>query len=194
MSEQNTPATRLANRDWAAGVLRFWFEELGASGWFKKSEATDAEITARFEELHRDITGAPADTLLADRDAALAAVIVLDQFARNMFRGKPASFASDAKALDLARRAVEFGYDDRDLSADRRVFFYLPFEHSEELADQHRSVELISALGNAEYTKYAIAHRDVIERFGRFPHRNTILGRTSTAAEESYLAEPGSGF
>jgi uncharacterized protein (DUF924 family) len=85
-------------------------------------------------------------------------------------------------------------YDDRDLPVDWRVFFYLPFEHSEELADQHRAVELISALGNAEYTKYAIAHLDVIERFGRFPHRNAILGRTSTPEEAAYLAEPGSGF
>jgi uncharacterized protein (DUF924 family) len=193
VSEQNTPA-RLADRDWAAGVLRFWFEELGASGWFKKSEAADAEITARFEELHRDISGAPIEALLADRDAALAAVIVLDQFARNMFRGKLESFATDAKALDLARRAIELSYDDRDLPVDWRVFFYLPFEHSEELADQHRAVELISALGNAEYTKYAIAHLDVIERFGRFPHRNAILGRTSTPEEAAYLAEPGSGF
>ena len=193
MSEQNTPA-RLADRDWAPGVLRFWFEELGPSDWFKKSEAADAEITARFEELHRDISGAPIEALLADRDAALAAVIVLDQFARNMFRGKPESFATDAKALDLARRAIELSYDDRDLPVDWRVFFYLPFEHSEELADQHRAVELISALGNAEYTKYAIAHLDVIERFGRFPHRNAILGRTSTPEEAAYLAEPGSGF
>ena len=193
MSEQNTPA-RLAESDWAAGVLRFWFEELGASGWFKKSEATDAEITAKFEELHRDIAGAPFDDLLADRDAALAAVIVLDQFARNMFRGKPESFGSDATALDLARRAIDLGYDGRDLPEDWRVFFYLPFEHSEELADQHRAVELISDLGNDEYTRYAIAHRDVIERFGRFPHRNAILGRTSTPEEETYLAEPGSGF
>jgi uncharacterized protein (DUF924 family) len=193
VSEQGG-AVKLADREWADSVLRFWFEELGPSGWFKKSEATDAEITASFEQLHRDIIDAPVDALLADRNTALAAVIVLDQFARNMFRGKPGSFASDATALDLARRTIDLGYDGRDLPEDWRVFFYLPFEHSEELADQHRAVELISDLGIDEYTRYAIAHRDVIERFGRFPHRNAILGRKSTLEEEAYLAEPGSGF
>jgi uncharacterized protein (DUF924 family) len=96
-------------------------------------------------------------------------------------------------ALDVARRVVDDGFD-AEVALDRRVFIYLPFEHSENLADQHRAVDLITPLGNAQYTRYAIAHRDVIERFGRFPHRNAILARASTPDERAYLAEPGSGF
>ena len=192
MSE--TRPSMVTDPNWPGWVLSFWFEDLGPSAWFKKSEATDAACTLRFHQLHSQLVGAPLDELLVDRSTALASIVVLDQFSRNIFRGKGESFASDAKALGLARRAIELGYDDQKWPEEWRVFFYLPFEHSEEIADQHRAVDLISALGNDEYMKYAIAHRDVIERFGRFPHRNVILGRTSTPEEEAYLAQPGIGF
>ena len=182
---------------WVEDVLAFWFDELEPADWFRKNEATDEKIRARFAELHAGLTATLSDRGVAEviktPRQALAAVIVLDQFPRNMFRGDPRAFETDALAREVAAEAVAAGHDGA-MSTDERVFLYLPFEHSEDLADQHRAVELISALGNDEYTRYAIAHRDVIERFARFPHRNAILGRSSTAAEQAYLAEPGSGF
>jgi uncharacterized protein (DUF924 family) len=184
---------RQASPGWAGSVLAFWFEELEPADWFRKSDATDETIRSRFMGLHGDLLDADATVLTADAETALAAILVLDQFPRNMFRGTPESFASDGLALDVARRVVDDGLD-AEVALDRRVFIYLPFEHSENLADQHRAVNLITPLGNADYTRYAIAHRDVIERFGRFPHRNAILARASTPDERAYLAEPGSGF
>jgi uncharacterized protein (DUF924 family) len=119
---------------------------------------------------------------------------MLDQFPRNVFRGKPAAFSTDRVALDLAKSAVERGYDRELKTIHEKLFLFLPYEHSENLADQTKSVELISKLGDEEYTRYAEAHRAVIERFGRFPHRNEILGRSSTAAELEFLKQPGSTF
>lgn len=179
--------------DWVEDVLGFWFGELEPADWFKKSDQTDAAIRDRFAKLYVALSRQESDALVASPRQALAAVIVLDQFSRNMFRGNRQAFATDPLARTIAAQAVEAGFD-AGLSTDERVFLYLPSEHSEDLADQHRAVELISALGNDEYTKYAIAHRDVIERFGRFPHRNAALDRASTPAEEAYLAKPGSGF
>ncbi len=178
---------------WVEDVLSFWFEELESADWFKKSDATDNKIRFRFLTIHETVAGMATAELVTDERTALAAIIVLDQFPRNMFRGSPKSFATDGKALEIARAFAGSGFGE-GLSIDARVFAYLPFEHSENLADQHRAVELIGALGNDEYTRYAVAHRDVIERFGRFPHRNAVLGRVSTPEEEAYLAEPGSGF
>ena len=139
------------------------------------------------------VVAAPADALLADAKTALAAVIVLDQFSRNMFRGTPGAFANDAKALAIAETAIATGFADA-LSSDERLFLYLPSEHQESVDAQVRSVEFISALGDPELTKYAQAHKDIIDRFGRFPHRNTILGRTSTAEEMEFLKGQGSSF
>jgi uncharacterized protein (DUF924 family) len=133
------------------------------------------------------------DDLLANANIALAAVIVLDQFSRNMFRGTPRAFASDGRAFNLADVAIAKGFSEV-LNPDGRLFLYLPFEHCENIEAQHRSVALISALGDSDLTKYAEAHRDIIVRFGRFPHRNTILGRTSTAEEIEFLKSPGSSF
>jgi uncharacterized protein (DUF924 family) len=124
---------------------------------------------------------------------ALATLIVLDQFSRNMFRGSAKAFAADGSALALPRAAVDAGLD-RQLDTEARLFIYLPFEHSEDLRDQTRSVELIAALDNPEWDRYAIAHRDIIERFGRFPHRNEALGRASTDEETAFLEQPGSSF
>ena len=178
---------------WAADVLSFWFETLAPAQWFKKDDGVDTEIRARFLGLHEQIASSPDDVLLAAADTALAAIVVLDQFPRNLFRNSARSFATDAKALRLADAAVARGID-QGLTRDQRLFIYLPFEHSEDLAMQERSVALIGALGNAELTRYAVAHQVIIERFGRFPHRNAVLGRASTAEELAFLQEPMSSF
>lgn len=178
---------------WVDDVVAFWFDELEPADWFKKSDATDAKIKARFLDLYKQLAQCPLDDLLVSGRHALAAVIVLDQFPRNLFRGDAQTFATDAKARDITIAAIDAGFD-QGLTVEESVFLLLPFEHSEDLADQDRAVEMIGRLGNANFADYAIAHRDVIARFGRFPHRNQMLGRASTAEEEAYLAEPGSGF
>jgi uncharacterized protein (DUF924 family) len=129
----------------------------------------------------------------ASPEARLALVIVFDQFPRNIYRGSPLAFATDRLALNEAKAAVATGADAR-VDEARRIFFYMPFEHAEDLDEQDRAVALCEALGNENYLDYAHQHRAVIAQFGRFPHRNAILGRTSTPAEEAYLAEPGAGF
>ena len=139
------------------------------------------------------VAATPEDDLLADAKTALAAVIVLDQFSRNMFRSTPSAFANDAKALAIVKKAIAKGFAEK-LSTEEQLFLYLPFEHQENIDAQARSVELISALGDPELTKYAQAHKNVIDQFGRFPHRNAILGRISTAEELEFLKEPGSSF
>ena len=179
--------------NWVEEVLGFWFEELQPADWFTKSDATDATIRTRFLDLHTKVSAVPVAAVTSSAREALAAVIVLDQFPRNLFRGDARSFATDAQALAISQAAIAAGLD-QGLTVDEGVFLYLPLEHSENLADQDRAVELITALGNDNYTQYAIAHRDVIKRFGRFPHRNAVLARQSTEQEQAYLAEPGSGF
>ena len=182
-----------AQTGWAAEVLDFWFVELPRQQWFAGGAALDELVRARFLPAHRIVAAEPEDALLADADTALAAVIVLDQFSRNMFRGTPGAFASDTKALAIAEAAIAKGLM-AALNRDELLFLYLPFEHSENADAQARSVELISALGNPELTAYAQAHKDIIDRFGRFPHRNVILGRTSTAEEMEFLKGPSSSF
>lgn len=174
-------------------VLDFWFDSLKPEDWFKKSDETDTIIREKFAATHLSLARRIRDGWRVDGDARLALIIVLDQFPRNIYRDTPLAFATDGLALREARRAVDAGLD-KQVASDRRVFFYLPFEHSENLADQNRAVSLITALGDETYTKYAEAHRDVIVEFGRFPHRNEILGRTSTPAEQRYLEKPDSGF
>lgn len=176
-----------------AGFLQFWFAELQRPDWFRVDAELDRTITERFLELHEAVVSHIPDAAYRSVDAALATILLFDQYPRNAFRGTRRAFATDGLAVQLAEAVVQSGLDSA-MPADRRVFAYLPFEHSETLADQDLSVELISALGDAEFTRYAHAHRDVIAKFGRFPHRNAILGRTSTPAETAYLAQPGSGF
>ncbi len=178
---------------WLGDVLRFWFDELGRKAWFVKDDAIDAACRERFAPLIDEINARPVGDAISSPDHALATVIVLDQFTRNVHRGSPRAFAYDELARGIARLAIAVGLDQR-IPTDRRVFLYLPFEHSEALADQYRAVELISSLGDEEFTRYAGAHRDVIERFGRFPHRNAILDRVSTPEETAFLAQPGSSF
>lgn len=181
-----------ADPQWVDDVLRFWFEDLGRKSWFAKDDAIDAAC-ARYAPLIDEINARPIEDSISSPDHALASVIVLDQFTRNIYRGTPRAFAYDELARAIARLSIAVGLDQR-IPLDRRIFLYLPFEHSEAYADQLRSVELIDALGDAEFTRYAEAHRDVIERFGRFPHRNAILGRASTPEESEFLAQPGSAF
>lgn len=179
----------------AAEVLRFWFGEGAERGrarsrWFEKNFTFDAEIRSRFLALHEEL--AVSDAWLDVADDCLARIIVLDQFPRNMFRGTARAFASDALALAAARHALARGYD-RSMLPVERQFVYLPFEHSEALADQQRACELMRPLGEDLYD-WALRHKAIVERFGRFPHRNAILGRESTPEEIEFLEQPGSGF
>ncbi len=183
-----------------AEVLDFWFgaADTARDAWFRKDPGFDAQIRQRFGPLvELALVGGLADWDAA-ADAALARVLLLDQFTRNIFRGTPRAFDGDALALALARSMVARGAD-QALAPLRRVFVYLPFEHAEDAEAQGASLRLFGALAAAHpalasYDDYARRHATVIERFGRFPHRNAILGRPSTPEELAYLSQPGSGF
>jgi len=177
---------------WAAEVLHFWFEETPSEQWFKRDDAFDQQLRQRFLPLHATIAALGNEACLADAGTALAATIVLDQLSRNMFRGTPAAFAQDPKALAIAQAAILRGFD-ATLPEERRQFFYLPFEHAEDAAAQARSVSLFATLGE-EYLRWAEAHKAIIDRFGRFPHRNAVLGRTSAPEEIAFLEGPDSSF
>lgn len=173
----------------ADDVLAFW-RAAGEKKWFAKNDAFDAEIKSRFLPTYEAAAkGALADWE-ATPDGALALTIVLDQFPRNMFRRDTRAFAADATARAVADRALARGFD-QQVPDDMRLFFYLPFEHSETMADQDRCCALVKALGNADLLHWAELHADVIRRFGRFPHRNALLGRTTTPAEKAYLDSDG---
>ena len=173
----------------AQDVLGFWF---GANpkAWFEKNPAFDDEVRARFLPLYERAASGGLKAWLENAESCLALVILLDQFPRNMFRGSARAFAADALAREAARTLVERGWD-RSMSPERRTFAYLPFEHSEALEDQELSVRLFEGNPNAEWAR---KHWEIIRRFGRFPHRNAVLGRESTAAEIEFLKEPGSSF
>jgi len=179
--------------DWVDDVLRFWFEETKPKQWFMKDAVFDAEVRRRFLALHEALAAQPSETFLGDARTALAAVIVFDQMSRNMFRGSPRAFATDATALATAEAAIAKGFD-AGLTKDERLFYCLPFEHAEDGEAQARCVALMAGLGDSELTKWAEAHKAVIDRFGRFPHRNAVLGRTSTPEEIEFLKQPGSSF
>jgi uncharacterized protein (DUF924 family) len=181
-------------------VLAFWFGEGPDYGkrhkrWFEKDPAFDAEVKRRFLPLYEELMR--SRDWLDSAHACLARILVLDQFPRNMFRGTPRAFDSDALALEAARHATAAGYDAGLLPVER-LFVYLPFQHSESLPDQERACALCEPLGAFEETgdvpRYARAHRDIVRRFGRFPHRNAILGRESTPEELEFLRQPGSSF
>ena len=185
-------------------VLDFWFDEPGGAEhgrarglWFTKSAATDASIRERFgTSVEAGLRGELDGWVSAGRLDALALILLLDQFTRNIFRDTPQAFAGDARALQVATALVDGGTD-RGLSLHQRWFAYLPFEHAESLPMQDRSVALFEGLardGLTEPLDWAVRHRDVIAQFGRFPHRNAILGRSSTAEELAFLAQPGSRF
>ncbi len=175
----------------AREVLQFWFAR-DRKAWYQKNPAFDEEIRARFLPLHEQALKGALKGWQAEAASCLALVIVLDQFPRNMFRNSARAFAADPLARDAARVIVERGWD-KSMSVDERTFAYLPFEHSESPADQVLSCELMKPLGEDPY-RYAVRHKEIIDRFGRFPHRNAALGRASTAEEEAFLKQPGSGF
>jgi uncharacterized protein (DUF924 family) len=177
---------------WVEGVLHFWFGELGERLWFNPGDAIDGQIRARFLALHEWLVGGEAGEPVGARPV-LATVIVLDQFSRNLFRGTPRAFAADPVARRLARQAISQGLD-AGMSDAERYFLYLPFEHSEDRDDQALAVQLVRRLGNEIWTRYALAHQSIIDRFGRFPHRNAVLGRASSKEELELLKEPMGSF
>ena len=191
MSEKQTPVT-------PEEVLEFWFEGnpfARREVWFKQNDAFDAACERCRPALQASREG-QLDHWAETPLGALALILLLDQFPRNLNRGSPLAFAADAKAREIARSALARGFD-AALTPVQRAFIYLPFEHSENLADQEESVRLYTALHpelGGEALDYAVRHHDVIRRFGRFPHRNAALGRQNTAEEESYLSQPGAGF
>ena len=174
-------------------VLKFWFDDLSPDDWFESDEAVDSDIRERFQELHETLRGQVPETWRSSARGCLAAVIVLDQFSRNMYRGTSRAFAADGAALSLAKEALVRGFD-RELSIDERKFLYMPFEHSENPAEQARSIELFGTLESELDLDYARRHKEIIDRFGRFPHRNAVLGRISTPDEIEFIKEPGSSF
>ncbi len=174
-------------------VLRFWFEETQPAQWWKKDEAFDRQIAARFSDLHAMAARCELFEWRREARGRLAEIIVLDQFSRNMFRGQPASFAHDALALALAQEAVAAGVAEL-LNPVERSFLYMPYMHSESLAIHALAVELFRNNNTPGNFEYELKHKAIIERFGRYPHRNAILGRASTAEEAEFLKQPGSGF
>jgi uncharacterized protein (DUF924 family) len=173
----------------ADDVLAFW-RAAGEKKWFAKNDAFDAEIKSRFPDTYEAAAAGKLSDWEATPEGALALIIVLDQFPRNMFRRDARAFAADAMARAVADRALARGFD-RQVSDALRLFFYLPFEHSEVMADQDRCCALVKTLGNADLLHWAELHADIIRRFGRFPHRNAVLGRTTTPDEKTYLDNDG---
>ena len=187
-----------------ADVLAFWFGREDDPGygefrsqWFQKDGAFDREVTDRFGDLYERAAAGELDAWREEAESCLALVIVLDQFPRNMFRGDARTHTTDGKALDAAKYAIERALD-RELPAFGRMFLYMPFMHAENVEDQRRSVELFERLaaepGGPDVVEYAVGHREIVERFGRFPHRNAILGRETTPEEAEFLTQPGSSY
>ena len=186
----------------ALEVLHFWFGEGGEYGklhkrWFEKNSAFDAAVTERFGSLQEEMLAGKHRDWLEEPRSCLARIIVLDQFPRHIHRGTARAFSSDALALEAAKHLVGKGWD-RELLSVERMFAYLPFEHSESLEDQEQACALCKGLlafpEVADTHRYALAHRDIIRRFGRFPHRNAALGRTNSPEEIEFLKQPGAGF
>lgn len=172
-----------------AAVLAFW-REAGEERWYKRDDAFDAELRHRYLDLWRKAAHGELSSWETSDDGALALVIVLDQFPRNLFRGDAQAYSTDANAREVAQRAIDRGADAR-IDPALRQFLYLPFMHSEEIADQLRCVELFRDTDNAENLEYAELHADIIRRFGRFPHRNRALGRMTTSEEQAFLDAGG---
>lgn len=174
----------------AREVLDYWYTALTPEQWWKRDDAVDEEVRGRFADVYARLAKNVPEHWLSSPLGRLAAVIVLDQFPRNMFRDDPRAYATDHTALEIASETVRAG-DDQRLTPEQRSFLYMPFQHSEDGAIQARSVELFRSLGDAEQLDFAQKHKQVIDRFGRFPHRNAVLGRETTLEEEAFLKEPG---
>jgi len=172
-------------------ILHFW-RQAGPKQWFKKSPRFDEAIRLKFEPAHHAAARGEHDGWAETVEGALALLILLDQFPRNLYRGSAHAFATDPKARSIARAAVARGFH-RDFEPELAQFFMLPFEHSESLADQDEGVRVAAEIGDAETSKWAEIHRDIIARFRRFPHRNACLGRETTAQEQAFLDDGGFG-
>lgn len=185
-NDTQTPAPPPA--DWAQQLLDFWFDAHGMSDWYGGGPEFDAEVRDLAEGWHEALRSQPPASFLADPDTALAAAILFDQVPRNLFRGHADAFATDELARAIARGIVAKAWD-QGWPDDRRQFAYLPFEHSEDIADQRESLRLMGQLADPLFADYAKKHFDIIDRFGRFPHRNEALGRTSRADEAAAIEE-----
>lgn len=181
-------------------ILKFWFGDKSDKDfgepkffWFSSTPEIDSNIKNKYEGYHLKAKAGDLDSYMSSAEDTLALIILLDQFPRNMYRGTPQAFAADYKALEVAKFAVAQGYD-QQLLTFQQPFMYLPFMHSEGLADQNKCVELFEAMGETMNLKYAYGHRDLIMRFGRFPHRNKILNRDSTPEEILFLEENPTGY
>jgi uncharacterized protein (DUF924 family) len=174
----------------ASDVLNFWFSDEGEALWFRSTEPFDREIRDNFELLWRQGRDGKLSPWTQTPEGSLALVILLDQLPLNMFRDQPQSFASEQASRDVAHRAIEKGFD-KQLDERQKCFLYMPFMHSEDLPDQNRSVALLEAAGMTESLRWAKHHRDIVARFGRFPHRNQILNRESTREELDWLGSGG---
>lgn len=179
--------------DEAASVLHFWFEETSAEQHFAKDDAFDRTVADRFGALHERLSANAAGGWRDDPDTMLAAIIVLDQFSRNIHRDDARAFANDPLALSIAREGVAKAFD-HQIAAERRRFFYMPFMHAEDAHAQAECIRLMEAAGDAESARFARDHADVIDRFGRFPSRNGALKRSSTPEEVDYLSQPDAGW
>lgn len=180
-------------RGWVGEVVGFWFAELKPEDWWTKSTRVDQAIIRRFAPLHDRLAREAAPGSCTTAKSFLATVLVLDQLSRHIWRGQPRAFAQDDLALLIANRAIEDGFD-HQLAVEQRRFLYLPFEHSEDRAVQAVSVALFATLEDADALHYAQLHKVIIDRFGRFPHRNAMLGRATTVEEAEFLKGPGSSF
>lgn len=174
-------------------VIDFWFNELQAQDWFQGGDKLDAEIKARFSQLHAKAIVGELFEWRVTASGRLAEIIVLDQFSRNIYRNQPQAFASDPLALVLAQEAVAQGAA-QHLMSEQTPFLYMPFMHSESTLIHQQAVTLYQQLGNANSLDFELRHKAIIDRFGRYPHRNAILGRQSTDDELAFLQQPGSSF
>lgn len=174
-------------------VLHFWFEELTPRQWFAKDDALDAQVTERFTSLLQAAIAGELWLWRRSPQGRLAEILVLDQFSRNIHRGRVGAFAQDPQALVLAQEAVAAGAD-HHLDIRQRAFLYMPYMHSESLRIHDEALRLFDQPGLEDNLDYERRHRAIIERFGRYPHRNAILGRASRAEELAFLKEPGSSF
>ena len=174
-------------------VLTFWFEEISPAQWWRKNLAFDTKLRQRFGAIHRIASSGGLAHWRSDVDGRLAEIIVLDQFSRNLFRNKAEAYAADDIALQLAEDTIKLGLD-QALPPAKRAFLYMPFMHAESLELQRNSVKLFATIAETGNLRSAQRHFDVINKFGRFPHRNAALGRSSTPAEEIFLRQPGASF
>jgi len=187
-----TDSHNAVTADWAAALLDFWFNQVGEAGWWSHDPALDRQCASAFEALWREKQSLPAEAFLDRADDALAAVLLFDQMPRNMFRDTAQAFATDPLAREVARGAIAHGYDIQ-IGGAGRLFFYMPFQHSEAMEDQEMSLSLFEGAGDERSINFAREHHAIVARFGRFPHRNDVLGR-ETPPEEAEAAQKGAGW